>query len=273
MAVLVRGMSERGYSALQTMLWRSVVQTVCALAACGALGVRPHRVLFAWAELRWVVARAVFGGAGHLLYYAALGRMPLGPATVLFFTNPLFTALLARWLLGERLLSAQWRLMLASLAGVALVVVRPAALAGFEHSAAGPLCALAGALAVAMAYVSVRLAGSRVHAMVHVVYFGIVGAAGCLALSWLTGEEAWRMPAATLADWAVVLGVGVAAFLAQFLMNWGLQLAAAGPVVMMRSSDVVIGFVVDAAVYHTAPPLASTVGAFIVTACVLLMSL
>ncbi|KAJ2714269.1 hypothetical protein H4R19_001817 [Coemansia spiralis] len=271
MALLARVMSDQGFTPLQTMFWRCVVQTGGALVSCWAVGVQPLAVLWVWQRLQWVLVRAVFGGIGHLLYYMALSSMPLGPATVLFFTNPIFTALLAHTLLHEPFTATHRRLMLASLAGIALVVVHPTALIGMAQASIGPLCALAGTMAVALAYVSIRIAGSRVHAMVHVVYFGVVGAAGSLALSLLYGEP-WRVPDPTPAAWAVVLGVGTAAFIAQFLMNRGLQLAAAGPVVMMRNADIVIGFVIDAVIYQTPPSLSSTIGACIIAASVFLMS-
>ncbi|KAJ2781178.1 hypothetical protein H4R18_003048 [Coemansia javaensis] len=269
MAVLVRTLSDGGFTALQTMFWRSAVQAAAAAGACGAAGARPLAVLRRWRQLRWVLVRAVFGGIGHVLYYAALGAMPLGPATVLFFTNPVFTALLAHWLLGEPFAARHRALMAASLLGIALVAVRPAALLGVGPlAAAGSLCALGGAAAVALAYVSIRIAGRRVHAMVHVVYFGVVGALGSLALGWARGE-AWRLPGPAAGEWAAVVGVGLTAFAAQFLMNRGLQLAPAGPVVMMRNSDIVIGFLADAVIYRTVPGVAATVGAVIITASVI----
>ncbi|KAJ1719556.1 hypothetical protein LPJ53_005697 [Coemansia erecta] len=272
MTLLVRMLSDQGFTALQIMAWRCIVQTVAASLASLAIGVRPLHVPQGWRNFRWVLVRAVCGGLGHLLYYAALAHLPMGVATVLFFTNPLWTALVARWALDEPFDRRQRWLALTCLLGIALVVAPSSPLLLLLGGAsAWSLAALLGALSVAVAYVSIRLAGRAVHPMVHVVYFGIVGAVGNTAASlWLAGEP-WRWPDAAVAAWAMVGGVGVMAFLAQFLMNWGLQLASAGPVVMMRNVDIAIGFVLDAALYQTVPSAASSVGAAVIAFCVISM--
>ncbi|KAJ2392751.1 hypothetical protein GGI05_002593, partial [Coemansia sp. RSA 2603] len=248
MTLLVRMLSDQGFTALQIMAWRSIVQTLAATATCLAMGVRPLHVTQGWKTFRWVLVRAVCGGLGHLLYYAALGGLPMGVATVLFFTNPLWTALVASQALGEAFDRRAQRLSLACLAGIALVVVpsSPLVLLLGVGACVWSLAALLGALSVAVAYVSIRLAGRSVHPMVHVVYFGIVGAAGSAAVSLGVVGETWRWPDKSVGAWMMVGGVGVMAFVAQYLMNWGLQLASAGPVVMMRNIDIVISFVLDA---------------------------
>ncbi|KAI8319164.1 hypothetical protein GQ54DRAFT_293300 [Martensiomyces pterosporus] len=267
MSLLVRVLNDQGFSALQIMAWRSGVQAVVAVSACHMIGVHPLRVDGGWKRFKWVLSRAVFGGVGHLLYYAALGNLPMGIATVLFFTNPLFTAMLAYWLLKEEFSSKHQWLSLSCLLGI-MLIVKPT-----TGSVVSPwsFCALLGAASSALAYVSIRLAGNSVHAMVHVVYFGIVGAVGNTLASLLLGES-WQLPV-SLAGWSAVVGVGLMAFLAQFLMNWGLQLANAGPVVMMRNSDIVISFVFDIFIYHTVPGITSMLGAAVITASVISMSL
>ncbi|KAI7822744.1 EamA-like transporter family-domain-containing protein [Kickxella alabastrina] len=275
MTLLVRVLSDQGFTPLQIMFWRSIVQTAAALLACKLMGV-PLRVGsdHGWDKFRWVLMRAICGCLGHLLYYAALANMPMGIATVLFFTNPLFTAVFANWLLGEDFSRRHRMLSLVCLFGIVLVVVpgSPLALLLGGGISIWSLSALLGAVSAALAYVSIRLAGRGVHPMVHVAYFGFVGALGGLLLSWVSGE-AWCMPQASVAGWAAVAGVGVMAFLAQYLMNWGLQLTNAGPVVMMRNTDIVLSFVFDVVLYQTVPAVSSICGAVVITLCVIAMSL
>ncbi|KAJ2719231.1 hypothetical protein GGI07_005340 [Coemansia sp. Benny D115] len=283
MTLLVRTLSDAKMSSLQIMFWRCIVQTPVAIAACLTMGVQPFRVKHGWRRFRWVLMRALCGSIGHLLYYVAIAHLPMGVATVLFFTNPIFTALLAYFILDEPFTKRQRGLTLGSLAGIALVVMplNPlmllTGLGGFLSL--WSLSALLGALSVALAYVSIRLAGRVVHPMVHVVYFGIVGAIGAVAAAWakgeLTGWQWWALPQGSSASVIAIsiVGVGVMAFLAQYLMNWGLQLASAGPVVMMRNADVAIGFVLDAVLYHSVPSMGSVLGAVIVTACVIMMGI
>ncbi|KAJ2307154.1 hypothetical protein IWW55_001114 [Coemansia sp. RSA 2706] len=273
MTLLVRVLSDAGFSPLQIMAWRGAVQAVCALGTCAVLRVNPFKVDSGWKRFRWVCVRAVFGWIGHLLYYAALSRLSMGVATVLFFTNPVFTAVLAHCMLDERFTGDQRWLMGVSLFGIVLVVapLSPLALIGVGVSR-WSLAALLGAASVALAYVSVRVAGPRVHPLIHVVYFSVVAAVGSTLLAFIQGEN-WHLPAATATAWLSVIGVGVCAFLAQYLMGSGLLLASAGPVVMMRNSDIVISFVLDAALFHTWPSASSVIGAIIITICMVKISL
>ncbi|KAJ2807538.1 hypothetical protein H4S07_003575 [Coemansia furcata] len=276
MTLLVRILSDRGMTSLQIMVWRCVVQTIAAVLGCRIfLGIPPFRVSGGWKNFRWVLVRAVFGSIGHLLYYMALSKLPMGIATVLFFTNPLFTALLARLMLGESFSNRHSLLATMCLVGIAMVVIPTPVGLLIDNSLIWSLCALLGAAAVALAYVSIRKAGAAVHAMVHVTYFGAVGALGSVALAAMTGElYSWQalFPTSAL-DYLLVVGVGLAAFAAQFLMNWGLQLAPAGPAVMMRNSDIVITFVLDAVIYRTVPGLFSMFGAALITGCVISMGI
>ncbi|KAJ2808766.1 hypothetical protein H4R20_000657 [Coemansia guatemalensis] len=273
MALLVQVLDSRGYTALQTMFWRGVVQSIGALVVCLVRGVQPLRVIGDWKRFRWVLMRAVFGSIGHVLYYMALARMAMGTATVLFFTNPLFTAAFARWLLHEPLPPRAAWLMAGALGGVVLVAapLSPLSLAVGAVPLQWALLALLGAASTALAYTSIRIAGRLVHPMVHVMYFGVIAAVGALVLSRATGQP-WKMPENSLAGWAPVAGVGVSALTAQFLMNWGLQLAHAAPVVMVRNSTVAISFVLDIIVYQTVPSLLGTVGAVLITVCAILIS-
>ncbi|MCS6890006.1 MAG: DMT family transporter [Rhodovarius sp.] len=76
------------------------------------------------------------------LYYLSFAYLDLATATVLSFTNVMFTTLLAGPLLGERVDGARWAGTLAGFAGVA-IMLRP----GAEVSPTGVAVALAAALA------------------------------------------------------------------------------------------------------------------------------
>ncbi|KAJ2143644.1 hypothetical protein IW142_003591 [Coemansia sp. RSA 564] len=271
MALLVRILADSGFTPLQIMAWRGGVQAVCSLGACAALKVNPFKVHMGWEKFKWVAVRAVFGVIGHLLYYTALAKLSMGVATVLFFTNPIFTAILAHWMLDETFTKDQRWLMLIALFGIGLVVVplSPLTLLGIGISK-WSICALLGAVSVALAYVSIRIAGPRVHPLVHVVYFSLVAGVGSALLAWIQGES-WHMPNNTAAEWTAVLGIGICAFLAQYLMGAGLLLANAGPVVTMRNSNIVMSFILDAVIYHTRPSASSAIGAIIITVCLFKM--
>src|SRR5205814_5874512 len=120
--------------------------------------------------------------------YVSLARLPLADATTLQNMTPLVTAVLAWWLLRERIGGAGAFAIASGLVGVALIV-RP--FAG-GPDVAGVAVALVGATASAIAYVTVRsLQQPRgdapgEHALVIVFYFPLV--ATPLALPWAASD-------------------------------------------------------------------------------------
>ena len=60
-----------------------------------------------------------------LLFFTAIGRVPLADATAVSFTSPLLVAALAGPILGERMDLRHWLAVAFGFAG-ALIVIRPA---------------------------------------------------------------------------------------------------------------------------------------------------
>lgn len=204
----------------EVVLARSVISLVISYGLLRRLGLSPwgtHR--------RLLLVRGLFGLGGLYCFYTAIPLLGLAEVTVLHFTNPVFVALLAAWLLAERFAPRDWLFVAAGLLGVVLVA-RPATLFGgggaesIDPAAVG--IALAGAFFSACAYVTVRRIGSREHPLVVVFYFPLVAVPACLPLAlpdlvWPRGVE-----------WLWLLGIGVTTQIAQVLMTRGLQLMPAG---------------------------------------------
>jgi drug/metabolite transporter (DMT)-like permease len=70
------------------------------------------------------MARGVFNGASLLMWFTALSMVPLGDATALSLTGPLFVGLGAMFILGESVRGARWAALAVGFAG-ALIIVRP----------------------------------------------------------------------------------------------------------------------------------------------------
>jgi drug/metabolite transporter (DMT)-like permease len=160
----------------------------------------------------WQHAQRLFWGllgmAGAFWGYAVL---PLATATALGFTMPLFLTLIAVLFLGERL---RWRRGLAVAAGFVgvLVVVRPGAGDGLDLVAAGMV--LLGAVAWAMAMITIRRMGDAGEKGVAIVLWFTLGAA---LVSGLATLPVWVAP--TPWQWALLAATGVISALGQVLMT------------------------------------------------------
>lgn len=261
--------SNLGIPSFQLVFARSILQLLFALFSCAMAGIHP---LGPRDKAGWMFARGACGALGLAAMFFAISVMDLGDATTIFFTGPVFTALFAYAFLGEALTGILVLASLLSTTGVTLVV-RPAIL--FRHTVdpisaqavLGAACALGGAVLAAAAYVIVRKVGTQVHFLVNVTWFGLVSSGASLVAAFALQQPV--VPDAQ--QWAVLLGVGVMAFLGQCCLNSGLQLAPAGPGTVMRNLDVVFAYVYQVTLLHDpANPLSVVGAALVVSSAVLL---
>ena len=241
MSLLVKGAGAR-LPSLELVLARAVVTLVLSVVLLRRARLHPwgtHR--------RRLVLRGLFGFTGLVCFYYSLTHLPIAEATVLQYTNPIFTALLAAMLLGERLTWRESGAALISLAGVVLVA-RPAAL--FGGAAPLPtipvLVALFGALVSAAAYVTVRSLGSSEHPLVVVFYFPLVS----VPLAIPAVLPVWIRP--TPLEWLALVGIGVATQIAQVYMTRGLQLEPAGRATAVGYLQVVFAAAWGMLLFHEA---------------------
>ncbi|KAJ1926082.1 hypothetical protein IWQ60_004094 [Tieghemiomyces parasiticus] len=240
----------------------------------------------------WLLLRGTTGAVGLACYFYGLTHLPLADATVIFFTGPVFTAILAHFALHERFTHVDRVAATLSMFGIVLVA-KPSFLFGVSHlpddilfgRLLAVLACLAGAVLSAMGYVIVRKVGRDVHYLVHVIYFGgistlVSGLPFVLNGSLLpflgsgggdsAGKFIWPR---TTEEHLLLSGVGLAAFFGQALLNNGLQLSRAGPATLMRNLDVVFAFVFGVTIFHEIPDVMSILGSVIIVTCTIGMGL
>jgi drug/metabolite transporter (DMT)-like permease len=190
---------------------------IIALAARGHIDLRPRR----WG---WLFARGFFGGSAVLLYFTAIQTIPVGEATLLNYTQPVFTMLGAWLMLGERPPRRALVALPITLFGVSLVVgIRLADL----HAGGGALMGLASAVLSGGAVTAIRATRRQVEggppaesAWSVFASFTFLGLLVTLPAV-LPPFGRWVPP--TGREWALLLGVGVSSAIAQMIMTEALQ--------------------------------------------------
>ncbi len=207
-----------------------------------------------------LVIRGVLGFSALSCFYFSIVRLPLGDSNVIQYTNPAFTAVLATWVLHERLRLREVGAVVASLAGVVLVA-RPSFLFG-SAAALDPAVvgiALLGALCSASAYVTVRrLEGES--ALVIIFYFSLVSVVGSIPAGW----SALRWP--TPREWLLLLAIGATTQIAQLYMTRGLQLERAGRATAVGYLQVIFAAIWGALFFGEIPGLLTLAGFALVIA-------
>ncbi|KAL1886430.1 hypothetical protein Plec18167_000361 [Paecilomyces lecythidis] len=192
-------------------------------------------------EVVWLLVLRAFGGFFGVfgIYYAML-YMPLSEATVLTFLAPIVACYACSFLMPNEPFTRKQQLAgIVSLLGVVLIAqpfgqgsvgsdnddksgdTGESQPVDTYHHMLAVLVSLVGVLGAACAYTTIRWIGTRAHALVSVTYFStwttLVSVVAILALP----SSNFRLPA-NITEWALLLGLGVAGFVLQFLLTAGL---------------------------------------------------
>ncbi|MGK7889014.1 MAG: DMT family transporter [Leptolyngbyaceae cyanobacterium] len=122
---------------------------------------------------RLLIARGSVGTLALCCVYYAVTTLPLADATVLQYTHPAFTAILALVFLGESVKRSTLICLILSFIGL-VVMVRPGAGAILGLPPLSLMAALAGAFGSAVAYVIVRRLSQTEDSSVIIFYFPLI---------------------------------------------------------------------------------------------------
>lgn len=153
-------------------------------------------------DRRSMLLRCITGLIAMILYFSALGLIPIGQAVTLQYTNPLFVALLSSVFVSERVEPIVWTLAIISFIGIVLIVSPD--LQTIEVNA---VLALGSGFFAALAYLYVRRLRASEHALSIVFWFATFSVAFTFIPAMPTLPTALSDPVVTLA----LVGIGVGA--------------------------------------------------------------
>ena len=153
-------------------------------------------------DRRSMLLRCITGLIAMILYFSALGLIPIGQAVTLQYTNPLFVALLSSVFVSEKVEPFVWTLAIISFIGIVLIVSPD--LRTIEVNA---VLALGSGFFAALAYLSVRKLRASEHALSIVFWFATFSVAFTFIPAMPTLPTALSDPVVTLA----LVGIGVGA--------------------------------------------------------------
>ncbi len=195
------------------------------------------------------------------MYYHALMHMPLADATVLNATGPIFSALMAIFMLNERVGADRWLLILLGFAGV-VVIIRP----GYERVPFEAVLALGSAVLFALsAILNKRLV--RIESGASIVYGTNFFVAICgffVVLIWGV-RPSW-------ADLGVVALIGVAGAFAQYCLSQALKFGDVSYVSPFEFVRVPLVAFAAWLLFDQVPPLIFGLGAAMIFMSVLLLA-
>jgi drug/metabolite transporter (DMT)-like permease len=231
---------------------RFVVGTVIILGMA-ASGVTHLRANNRW----WLIIRGVIGAASVYFFFRGILVLGLGKGTILNYTYPIFAAVIAPILLGERL---PWDVLAAvgvSFAGIWLVV-NPGVITavGIED-----LLALFGGLLSGIAVVAIKKL--RETETPYIIYLAQC-VFGLLVVGWPTATSSFAFAPA---QWLLLAGVGVVATVAQLVMTWAYKHVSATEGSLMAFLTPVLNVALGALIFGERMRGLALVGSAVVLLC------
>jgi drug/metabolite transporter (DMT)-like permease len=216
------------------------------------LPLRPH-------SYRALSLRGILGGLSVLAYFAAIAHLPVGIATLLNYSFPLFVALFSTIFLHEPLgPRAGFAFLLTSL-GIAMVVLgnAPAHEAGREASLLWALCGIGSAVLSGGAVTTVRSMRNTEGSWEIFLSFSLFGfllSIGPTLLKWVT-------PSLPTLCWLIAMGI--ASVGAQVLMTYSLRDVPAVRAGLLLQLTPIAAFVLGVVLLHDRPRPLGLLGAVV----------
>ncbi|KAF9764200.1 hypothetical protein IL306_002874 [Fusarium sp. DS 682] len=249
-----------------------------------------------------LILRGFAGSSGLFGLYYSLSYLDISDATVITFLVPTLTAFIAWVALREPFTIKEATAGLIAFTGV-LFVARPAflfpeswrTLSELESRSADSdvttdggilppvkatpqertiaiLCAIFGSFAAATAYATIRVIGKRAHSLVSVNYFAVLATVSSFLIIMIHPDLQFEIPK-TIAEWTLLLSIGISGFLLQLLLTEGLQREKAGRATNLIYVQMVFALIIERIVWGTTPPITSFIGSALIIGSAIWVSL
>jgi drug/metabolite transporter (DMT)-like permease len=215
MAVAVRELL-RNMGSFEILFLRSLVSFVLVLAVLPRFGLGAVRTR----RFGLHVARNVLHFSGQYAWVYAIAMLPLATVFAIEFTMPVWTALLAIPILGERLNRGRTVMLVLGIAGI-IIILKP----GFGAVQPAALVMLAGSFAYASTMIATKRLSESDSALAVVFYMSVVQ----LPLAFVPALPGWVAP--TLVDLPWIFAIGAAGLSAHFCLTRAFRIADATLVV------------------------------------------
>ena len=250
MAACVKGASEYGIPVLEIVAARALVSLLISY-----IDIKRKRI-DVWGQNKGLlIARGSVGAIALLCVYYAVTTLPLAEATIMQYTYPAFTALIALLFLKEKVQKATLLCIVLSLIGLVLMV-QPTHGGGNLSSLPwlSVMAALAGALGSAIAYVLVRKLSQTEDSSVIIFYFPLIA----LPISVLFLGSDFVTPSAEAL--LLLLLVGIFTQVGQVGLTKAMQTEYAGKVSAYAYVQVVFSVALGFVFFDEIPPDLTWVG-------------
>ena len=239
--------------AMEIVFFRCIVATAICL-----VGLMRARASIIGSNHGMLLLRGLFGTLALATFFTTLQHMPLAPAQTLQYLSPIFTTIIAIFVLKEGIALAQIAFYAVAFAGVLLIDQVDDRISPFYMG-----LGIVSAFCSGMAYNLVRSMRGKEHPLTIVVHFQAVGAVAGFFFLFFD----WRTPQGW--DWMSLVCVGVFSQLGQVFLTRALSTEAVAGVAIIIYSGLVYAITVGWIIFGEPQSLPSIGGMALVVAGVL----
>ncbi|MCC6826446.1 MAG: DMT family transporter [Acidobacteria bacterium] len=243
--------------AMEAVFFRCSIATVLCIA-----GLRRTKASMIGDNHLMLVLRGLFGTAALFFFFVTLQHIPLAQAQTLQYLSPIFTAVIAIFVLKEQMTVLHWVSYAAAFCGVLLIHRVDDRVVPFYL-----VLGVASAFCSGVAYNLVRSLRGKEHPLTIVLHFQLVGAIfGGFSLFY---ERV--MPSGW--DWLWLLGLGVFSQLGQIFLTDALQKERVAGVAIVNYTGIIYAVIAGWLIFGEGQSFLSIVGMMLVAAGVILVNL
>ncbi|KAI0887657.1 uncharacterized protein GGS22DRAFT_198835 [Annulohypoxylon maeteangense] len=134
------------------------------------------------------------------------------------------------------------------------------------------ILAVVGTFGAASAYSIIRIIGKRAHSLISVNYFASLATVVSFVVIMALPDLHFEIPE-NAAQWSLLVSIGIAGFLLQFLLTEGLQREKAGRATNLIYTQMVFALIIERVVWGTTPPIESLFGSALIIGSAIWVSL
>jgi drug/metabolite transporter (DMT)-like permease len=206
-----------------------------------------------------LLLRGLFGTTALFLFFITLQNIPLASAMTIQYLSPIFTSIIAIFILSESVRSMQWVFYAVAFSGVLLIQQIDTRVSPFFL-----VIGIISAFCSGVAYNLVRSLRGREHPLTVVLHFQLVGVvAGFISLFF-----EWRTPVGW--DWLHLFLIGVFSQLGQIFLTSALQKERVAGVAIINYSGLIYALLIGSLVFGETQTAESLAGMLLVVFGVLL---
>jgi drug/metabolite transporter (DMT)-like permease len=232
----------------------------CAIASTFCfIGLRRDGADWKGSNHLMLLMRGVFGTTALFLFFITVQSIPLASAMTIQYLSPIFTTVIAIFILSESVRSMQWIFYAIAFSGVMLIERFDDRISPF-YLAIG----IVSAFCSGMAYNLVRNMKGREHPLTIVLHFQLVG----VVVGFFSLFFTWRTPQGW--DWLFLFLIGVFSQLGQIFLTNALQKERVAGVAIINYTGLIYALLAGSIIFSESQSAESLAGMLLVVFGVLL---